>query len=102
MPNANKVKRIQQQILSHLSSLPKQPINNQMRKFIPPEFTWGKDHPDYESPTKKININTSLFFLVPDYKILTILSRQNIGYSQVGATEEKEISIVENIVFGGI
>ena len=21
--------------------------NNQMRKFIPPEFTWGKDHPDY-------------------------------------------------------
>ena len=26
---------------------------NQMRKFIPPEFTWGKDHPDYEPPTKK-------------------------------------------------
>lgn len=20
---------------------------NQMRKFIPPEFTWGKDHPEY-------------------------------------------------------
>ena len=26
---------------------------NQMRKFIPPEFTWGKDHPDYEPPTKR-------------------------------------------------
>ena len=26
---------------------------NQMRKFIPSEFTWGKDHPDYEPPTKK-------------------------------------------------
>ena len=26
---------------------------NQMRKFIPPEFTRGKDHPDYEPPTKR-------------------------------------------------
>ena len=26
---------------------------NQMRKFIPPEFTWGKHHPDYEPPTKR-------------------------------------------------
>ena len=26
--------------------------NNQMRKFIPPEFTWGKDHPDYTPPKR--------------------------------------------------
>ena len=26
---------------------------NQMKKFIPPEFTWGKHHPDYEPPTKR-------------------------------------------------
>ena len=25
---------------------------NQMRKFIPPKFTWGVDHPDYVSPKK--------------------------------------------------
>ena len=25
---------------------------NRMRKFIPPKFTWGVDHPDYVSPKK--------------------------------------------------
>ena len=30
--------------------------DNQMRKFIPPEFTWGRDHPDYEPPAKKNKI----------------------------------------------
>ena len=24
--------------------------NSQMRKLIPPEFTWGKDHPEYVPP----------------------------------------------------
>ena len=26
--------------------------NNQMRKFMLPEFTWGKDHPDYTPPKR--------------------------------------------------
>ena len=29
--------------------------NNQMRKFIPPEFTWGKDHPEYSPPKRSRN-----------------------------------------------
>ena len=33
---------------------------------------------------------------------LHILTLKYIGYGQVGATEEKEISMVEHIVFGGI
>ena len=24
--------------------------DNQMRRFIPTEFTWGKDHPEYIPP----------------------------------------------------
>ena len=30
--------------------------NNQMRKFIPPEFTWGKDHPEYMFPPKDLRL----------------------------------------------
>ena len=41
-----------------------------------------------------INKNELLF--------LHISTLKYIGYGQVGATEEKEISIVEHIVFGGI
>ena len=26
--------------------------DNQLRKFIPPEFTWGKDHPEYIPPKR--------------------------------------------------
>ena len=34
---------------------------SQMRRFIPPEFTWGKDHPEYIPPRKRRRLQLLLF-----------------------------------------